>query len=686
MWRPPINFITLHYAWIIFCGLLGLVILYPGRNISAIDAYFFGASASTESGLNPIDVKALKLYQQLYVYFIPIITNLGFVNIAVVIVRLYWFRKKLGLRSSDAYHRPSSQDVESQPPLGDGAQSKAVSYPDTNTTIPNQVEIIPVNEIAEPRKEPIEANVGGSERVNISFSPDVRDPKAQSTLYIPSPRQRDNGEPFVEKEPDMLSDKDEDEIKDVADPNRSGLSRRRPYQAEDNTPSLGTSITHTVESMFVLGAMPTQDKQTTRRSVSRPRSTNLPSLSRGVTIGRNSQFHNLTPLDRDRLGGIEYRSLKLLLKIIIGYFFGLHALGVIFLLPWIHTAPAKYGEYLASQGVDKTWWAFYSSQTMISNLGLTLTPDSMISFKDATWPLLVMTFLAFAGNTCYPILLRLVIWTLAKIVPKGSRHHESLHFLLDHPRRCYTLLFPSKPTWILFGILFMLNFIDVLFIVVLDLQNPAVTDLPPGPRVLSALFQAASARHTGTATFNLADVNPAVQFSLVVMMYVAVLPIAISIRASNTYEEKTLGLYEDDADLDETDSKSYITSHIRNQLSFDLWYIFLGTFIICIAEAPRIKDEPSFGVFNIFFEVVSGYANVGLSLGYPTVNASLSGQFQVISKLVICAMMIRGRHRGLPYAIDKAITLPGEYHADESRSGRNAARRSRSMSARRTAV
>jgi hypothetical protein len=39
---------------------------------------------------------------------------------------------------------------------------------------------------------------------------------------------------------------------------------------------------------------------------------------------------------------------------------------------------------------------------------------------------------------------------------------------------------------------------------------------------------------------------------------------------------------------------------------------------------------------------------------------SLSGQFTTFSKVVICAMMIRGRHRGLPYAVDRAVILPGD--------------------------
>jgi Trk-type K+ transport system membrane component len=36
----------------------------------------------------------------------------------------------------------------------------------------------------------------------------------------------------------------------------------------------------------------------------------------------------------------------------------------------------------------------------------------------------------------------------------------------------------------------------------------------------------------------------------------------------------------------------------------------------------------------------------------------MSGHYKPLSKFVICAMMIRGRHRGLPYALDRAITLP----------------------------
>jgi Trk-type K+ transport system membrane component len=141
---------------------------------------------------------------------------------------------------------------------------------------------------------------------------------------------------------------------------------------------------------------------------------------------------------------------------------------------------------------------------MVDNPGLTLTLDSVVTFRDATWPILIMSFLAFAGNTFYACFLRLLIWSMYKMAPVTSSLRESLHFLLDHPRRCYTLLFPGIATWVSAAILIALNFLDTLLITVLDLDNPEVNVLPVGPRIAAAIFQAASARHTGTASFNLA--------------------------------------------------------------------------------------------------------------------------------------------------------------------------------------
>jgi hypothetical protein len=287
-----------------------------------------------------------------------------------------------------------------------------------------------------------------------------------------------------------------------------------------------------------------------------------------------------------------------------------------------------------------------------------------------------MSFLILIGNTAFPIMLRWTIWLASKLVPQGSGIWEELKFLLDHPRRCFTLLFPSHATWWLFWILVLLNGVDLLFFIILDFGNPIVTDLPPNIRVLDGWFQAASTRTAGFACVNLADLHPGIQISYLVMMYISVFPIAISVRRTNVYEEQSLGIWS--TDEEDEQHTSYVGSHIRRQLSFDLWFVALGWFIIAIAEGSKLQapGNSSFTLFNVLFEIISAYGTVGLSLGYPGTNTSFSAQFGVIGKLVIIAMQIRGRHRGLPYELDRAILLPSE--SLQQRELEEAARRRRS--------
>lgn len=203
--------------------------------------------------------------------------------------------------------------------------------------------------------------------------------------------------------------------------------------------------------------------------------------------------------------------------------------------------------------------------------------------------------------------------------------------------------------------------------------------------MLNGLFQATSTRTAGFSSVNLAELHPGIQVSYLIMMYISVFPIAISVRRTNVYEEKSLGIYGTAAEA-EADEKepSYVSAHLRRQLGFDLWYVFLGLFIIAIAEGDRLANtnEYAFTLFSVLFEIVSAYGTVGLSLGYPNIDASFSAEFSVVSKLVIIAMEIRGRHRGLPYELDRAILLPSDslHKKEDEDASRRMQRRNSSMS------
>jgi potassium uptake Trk family protein len=210
-----------------------------------------------------------------------------------------------------------------------------------------------------------------------------------------------------------------------------------------------------------------------KNAMSKDKEESMPYLSWEPTVGRNSTFVDLSEAQREELGGIEYRSLKSLALILTLYFWGFSIFGVVCLTPWI-LKNKTYGSIVEADGQGRPWWGIFTANSAFTDLGFTLTPDSMISFQAAVWPLLLMSFLVIIGNTGFPIMLRIIIWVTSQYVPKSSGIWEELRFLLDHPRRCFTLLFPSKATWWLFWILVILNGLDLIFFIILDASLPPI--------------------------------------------------------------------------------------------------------------------------------------------------------------------------------------------------------------------
>ena len=87
----------------------------------------------------------------------------------------------------------------------------------------------------------------------------------------------------------------------------------------------------------------------------------------------------------------------------------------------------------------------------------------------------------------------------------------------------------------------------------------------------------------------------------------------------------------------------------------------IAFFLICIVErTPLTIPSPGFSLYNVLFEIVSAFGTVGLTTGVPYDFYAFSGAWSTLSKLILMAVMLRGRHRGLPMAIDRAVLLPGE--------------------------
>lgn len=381
-------------------------------------------------------------------------------------------------------------------------------------------------------------------------------------------------------------------------------------------------------------------------------------LSWEPTVGRNSAFIGLTEEQKEELGGVEYRSLKLLAKVLIGYYFGIGILGIVSFLPYSYLK-SNFTRLFYSEGYNPAWFSIYQSMSAFANLGMALPPESFTIFDQSAYIPIWSMFLIVVGNTGFPCFLRFILWIMFKLSPKYGHMHESLGFLLDHPRRCFTLLFPSRATWILFLILVALNSVDLVLFIILDLTSGPIKSIPVGYRIMCGLFQAISTRTCGLTIVSMADVHPAVRVSYMIMMYISVFPVAISMRRTNVYEEQSLGVYYDPDDTNPENHSSFIATHLRRQLAFDLWFMFLALFCLCITEDGKLRNG-TFDIFDCLFEIVSAYGTVGVSMGLKDSDLATSGAFSNLGKLIIIAVMYRGRHRGLPYAIDRAIMFKGE--------------------------
>ncbi|KAF7297996.1 Potassium transport protein [Mycena chlorophos] len=402
-----------------------------------------------------------------------------------------------------------------------------------------------------------------------------------------------------------------------------------------------------------------------------------PYISFDAIIGRNSAFRQLTREQQDELGGVEYRALKALLWIVPGYHFGIQLTCFAIIAPYM--AQSRWREDfippMQHKRMTSSWFSAFQVVSAYTNTGMSLVDQSMVPFQQAYAMIVFMAVLVLAGNTAFPIFLRLTIWILWKLVPEKSRARTTLRFLLDHPRRCFIYLFPSHQTAFLLTVVFMLNLTDWFFFLTLDIGNPAIDTIPLHTRFAIGLLQATSVRAAGFGTVSLSALAPAVKVLYCIMMYVSVYPIAMSVRSTNVYEEQSLGIFQD-AESDDEDEfehhkgsritvwSRYLAMHARKQLAFDMWYLMLAVFLVCIIERDNLDNEANtswFNIFSVVFELVSAYGTVGLSLGSPNFNFSFSGTWRPLSKLIACLVMLRGRHRGLPVAIDRAVLLPMEF-------------------------
>ncbi|KAI0839541.1 TrkH-domain-containing protein [Hypoxylon sp. FL0890] len=735
---PPVNYITLHYAYFIGTTIVATLIFWgssvPAYSIGFWDSMFMVMSAITATGLNTVNVSQLTTFQQVQLWILMLIGSQVLISYVTIAFRKHIFEK----RFEDIVKREREK------------RKKKMS--DTSTMVGMTGAMFGL-------------------QVMSSFG------KGQGESKRPSLRVNDMAQPTPRRSSEDTS-VPEDQVGGVRGQQHVGflepIQEEKPFEGQSAT--TGHSIYQTQSH---------QSGATRRRSQtaeSRPAiegfnvQTFLKEQKRN--IGRNGQFFNLTDEQREYLGGVEYRALKFLSVFVLVYFVLCQFFGAIALGAWM----SVYATDAAAVNAQNPWWAgIFLAISAYNNTGFTLLDAGFIPFQSSYFLLVVVTLLSLAGPAAFPVFMRLIIWTMSSLLNLFSKDKEygvwkeGFDFILKFPRRVYTSLFPAKDTWMFAASFGGFVIADWILILILSIGNPTMEAIPLGQRIFDALFQGFSIPSGGYAIVSPSAMYFDVQVLWLIVYYTAAYPHIITMRNSNVYEERSLGIYEGDqaeeeqlhsasssvfeADIDGPDQPelprsvtndkknwdtvsrtqstksikkiytvgrrgtafvgrqlqrrmtafqgvgvsavaptdpplkplrraavvdfakasvhslndhpqktappSLVSQQVRGQLSHDVWWIALALFLIMLIETKHsIQDPVTYSVFTVLFEIVSAYTNIGISIGLPDQSYSFSGGMYTGSKIVMILVMLRGRHRGLPVALDRAVRLPGKKLAE----------------------
>ncbi|KIJ31257.1 hypothetical protein M422DRAFT_104826, partial [Sphaerobolus stellatus SS14] len=714
-----LNFYRIHVLVFTFTPLIAAGIFYASNgefHIAFIDALFLCVSSMTVTGLATVDLSSLTLWQQVIMFLLMCLGSPISISWIIVYVRRYYLASKfaqhvMNSRRSSAPSTPVNGESPRGRPFfwiemknrlfGKRKDSRSVTWADNkgakgSKLRPDMIRRLerapqPVNPsgwLSQSEDEEVAAlKLGRGKHHGRLIAPNAAPIEQHPSITVEEGEEEEDDEEddernlsdfpraqtieFVHPNIDQIREEDGNaayntqmrrvrsgvhaDLSPTGGHRRRGSSSRFPRTA--TMQSMRSSVYHaklrSIDSEF--GGFPYPHVILTRlflrffprlkrhlsRTLTVPQTmtihsqhTNQASMAGARTVayitfdaivGRNSQFQGLTHEEMEELGGIEYRALNILLWLVAAYNLAIPIIAYIIIAPYMSLPKWRPDFKPPNQHkfVHPAWYSMFQVVSAYTNAGTSLVDQSLVPFQRA-YPLLVLLpLLILMGNTA----------------------------------------FVSLP------------FTDWFFFLVLDIGNSMLDTIPVHIRVGLGFLQATAVRAAGFSTVSLADLSTAVQVLYTVMMYISVYPIAMSVRSTNVYEERSLGIFTDpDNEYAEEETLgeghnlkvwgSYLAAHARKQLSFDMWWLATSLFLLCIVERSSLKDEANaswFNVFRIIFELTSAYGTVGLSLGLPYANYSFSGGLRPLSKLIVCAVMIRGRHRGLPVAIDRAVMVPPEF-------------------------
>ncbi|CAI0387174.1 unnamed protein product [Linum tenue] len=376
-----------------------------------------------------------------------------------------------------------------------------------------------------------------------------------------------------------------------------------------------------------------------------------------LSVGKDDRAPSPSSID-DQERILESKSVQFLSFICLCYLIVIHIFGVALLSAYVTLSPSA-SRVLEDKGIKRLTFALFTAVSTFGSCGFIPTNENMIVFRHNTVMQLILIPQVLMGNTMFPPCLRLCVWLTGKLWKAKS---DCTEYLLRKSKRIgfYHLLPGRESAWLTATVVIFLAVQFALFLGT-DWWSEGLIGLNTVEKLVGALFLTVNARHSGETIVDLNTISAASLVVFVVMMYLPPYTFFLPMKGGREVA-KTNNQGESAGEITRPrikggvhhghNNNKFIENFIVSQLSFLSIFIIL----ICITERQSIvKDPLNYNVFNIIFEVISAYGNVGFSMGYGCkrqINPSgdcqdkyygFSGKWSDEGKIVLILVMLFGR-------------------------------------------
>ncbi|CAN6200607.1 unnamed protein product [Urochloa humidicola] len=314
-------------------------------------------------------------------------------------------------------------------------------------------------------------------------------------------------------------------------------------------------------------------------------------------------------------------------------------------------------DVVARKGINAALFSASVAASSFTNGGLLPTNEGMAVFAADPGLLLLLAGQILAGGALLPVFLRLAI-RAARGVARGGGELESMvkgaaaagfgHLLLPGLQ---TALLVATAVAVAAALLCFMNW-----------DSAAFDGLAAGEKVANAAFMAVNARQAGENSVDCSLLAPAVLVMFLAMMCIPATATFFSVHGGGGgggIGESNGGEGRERKD-DGAVKKRRLS--LNRMFVSPLACVAAVVMLVCVTERRSISGDPlNFSTFNMIFEVVSAYGNVGLSTGYSCSRLlqpeeasachdkpySFSGWWSDQGKLVLVLLMLYGRLKGL---------------------------------------